>query len=327
MNTSVHADNTDASSRLYEAAHREGTTTATVSTADLRQLLAAASQNNSSPQLSTLYIGTSGRGKGLFSDELLRQQHLHIDQALVECIAAAGIIREGVGLTGPELLKFSHALKSHLDGVAQAQDAYNAVISYMLANPCESPMEFLRCWNEGNFDSLRNEWPDAPEEIYLADSQHPDFKGLETAEQDLPSQLVGTKLLARCNEWIAVASSQGSDPKTVALLDEVSGFLAQQPVSARAADAADGVRDDLNPDGAYIQYEAAAKALSTAVQRAYPVTSQAEFKVGRHIIRGEVTAHRRFAGSTPGEFFIRNLLTGTKRKVTHRQAIATKGNQ
>lgn len=51
-----------------------------------------------------------------------------------------------------------------------SQASYNAVIDYMLGKGyMESPMDFLRCWNEGNFDTLREEWPDAPEEIYLAD--------------------------------------------------------------------------------------------------------------------------------------------------------------
>ena len=56
-----------------------------------------------------------------------------------------------------------------------ATAAYNAVIEYILGKGfMESPMEFLRCWNQGNFEALREEWPDAPEEIYLAD---PLYKG------------------------------------------------------------------------------------------------------------------------------------------------------
>lgn len=57
----------------------------------------------------------------------------------------------------------------------KTETAYNAVIGYMLGKGyCEEPLEFLRCWNEGNFEALREEWPDAPEEIYLAD---PLYKG------------------------------------------------------------------------------------------------------------------------------------------------------
>lgn len=52
---------------------------------------------------------------------------------------------------------------------------WNAVIGYMLGKGCcEEPLEFLRCWNEGNYKALREEWPDAPEDIYLAD---PLYKG------------------------------------------------------------------------------------------------------------------------------------------------------
>ncbi|MBZ9667487.1 hypothetical protein H3221_022355 [Pseudomonas sp. LMG 31766] len=48
--------------------------------------------------------------------------------------------------------------------------AFNAVIQYMLGEGySEEPMEFLRVWNDGNFDALRNEWPKAPAEIYYAD--------------------------------------------------------------------------------------------------------------------------------------------------------------
>jgi hypothetical protein len=62
-----------------------------------------------------------------------------------------------------------------LDELNKTEATYNAVIDYVLGKGyMESPLEFLRCWNEGNFDALREEWPDAPEEIYLAD---PLYKG------------------------------------------------------------------------------------------------------------------------------------------------------
>lgn len=28
-------------------------------------------------------------------------------------------------------------------------------------------MLFLRYWNEGDFDVIRREWPDAPEEVFI----------------------------------------------------------------------------------------------------------------------------------------------------------------
>jgi hypothetical protein len=32
---------------------------------------------------------------------------------------------------------------------------------------------FLRCWSEGDFDAIRKEWPEAPEEVFVgADPMH-----------------------------------------------------------------------------------------------------------------------------------------------------------
>lgn len=224
MNNPTQISASEALGRLYEAAHREGATQATVSSDDLRLLLDTASNANV-PQSSMLHIGTSGRGKE-FSNEALAHQVQVLAQALGECIGAAGIVRGGVGLTGPELLHFAEDLKSHVAGFEQAQTSYNAVINYILANPCESPMEFLRCWREGSFDSLRNEWPDAPEDIYLADSQHPDFKGFGARKGAETVELTGTKLLGRCRE-VHVATA-ATDVEAVSLLEDLTAYLDTQ---------------------------------------------------------------------------------------------------
>lgn len=61
-------------------------------------------------------------------------------------------------------------LEKELEESRKSDKCFNAVIRYMLGKGyMESPLEFLRCWNEGNFEALREEWSDAPEEIYLAD--------------------------------------------------------------------------------------------------------------------------------------------------------------
>lgn len=61
-------------------------------------------------------------------------------------------------------------LLARVEELEAADSCWAAVIDYMLgAGSMEEPMEFLRLWNEGAFDSLRKEWPDAPEEVYLAD--------------------------------------------------------------------------------------------------------------------------------------------------------------
>lgn len=76
------------------------------------------------------------------------------------------------GMSAAQVIKFQ---AEELEDSRKSDECFNAVISYILGKGyMESPLEFLRCWNEGNFEALREEWPDAPEEIYLAD---PLYKG------------------------------------------------------------------------------------------------------------------------------------------------------
>lgn len=59
--------------------------------------------------------------------------------------------------------------------LGKAEATYNAVIDYMLGDGyCEDPLDFLRAWNEGDFEGLRKWWPNAPKEIYFTD---PLYKG------------------------------------------------------------------------------------------------------------------------------------------------------
>lgn len=52
------------------------------------------------------------------------------------------------------------------------QDAALAAIEFALR--AEEGLEFLRCWNQGDFDDIRREWPEAPEAVYIgADPLHP----------------------------------------------------------------------------------------------------------------------------------------------------------
>ena len=55
--------------------------------------------------------------------------------------------------------------------VEAAPDAAVAAIAFALENgDCE---DFLRCWSEGDFDAIRREWPEAPEEVFIgADPLH-----------------------------------------------------------------------------------------------------------------------------------------------------------
>lgn len=58
------------------------------------------------------------------------------------------------------------ALKAEL--ADQAPYAAVAAIAYALGRGfMESPMDFLRCWNEGDFEAVRNEWPEVPDEVFI----------------------------------------------------------------------------------------------------------------------------------------------------------------
>lgn len=62
-----------------------------------------------------------------------------------------------------ELAAFLGALAQQpaaVDGACAA-----AAIRFALTDP--EGMTFLRLWNEGDFDTLRREWPDAPIEVYV----------------------------------------------------------------------------------------------------------------------------------------------------------------
>lgn len=48
----------------------------------------------------------------------------------------------------------------YLDG-----DPASAAIAYALQT--REPMEFLRLWNEGSFEDIRREWPDAPDDVFI----------------------------------------------------------------------------------------------------------------------------------------------------------------
>jgi hypothetical protein len=60
-----------------------------------------------------------------------------------------------------------------------SNNAAVAAIQYALATGTEDPINFLYCWNEGDFESIRNEWPDAPEEVFKgADPLYKDEEGV-----------------------------------------------------------------------------------------------------------------------------------------------------
>ena len=49
-----------------------------------------------------------------------------------------------------------------------------AAIKYAIEHQGDSPIEFLHCWYYGNFDAIRSEWEDVPDEVFIgADPLHP----------------------------------------------------------------------------------------------------------------------------------------------------------
>ena len=57
-----------------------------------------------------------------------------------------------------------------------------AAIVFSLETDCW--LEFLRCWNKGNFDSIREEWPDAPESVFVGtDPLHGKQSAIQVNEQ------------------------------------------------------------------------------------------------------------------------------------------------
>lgn len=59
---------------------------------------------------------------------------------------------------------YAAAIDDALKKVDQAPDASTAAIAFALET--DEGMTFLRCWNEGDFDAIRREWPEAPDDVF-----------------------------------------------------------------------------------------------------------------------------------------------------------------
>lgn len=49
---------------------------------------------------------------------------------------------------------------------AEAGPMWNALLNYVLENQGEESLTLLRLWREGSFDTIRQEWPDVPDEVF-----------------------------------------------------------------------------------------------------------------------------------------------------------------
>jgi hypothetical protein len=65
--------------------------------------------------------------------------------------------------------------KAQAAPVCNATDAPDpAVAAIQFALTTDEGLAFLRCWNEGNFDAIRREWPEAPPSVFAgADPYRP----------------------------------------------------------------------------------------------------------------------------------------------------------
>lgn len=87
---------------------------------------------------------------------------------------SVGCFPSGEVPVGTELfIKEGSPIKRHNDSAAVA------AIKFSLRNDIDEGDSFLRCWNEGDFDSCRKWWPEAPEDCYIgADPLHSETKKL-----------------------------------------------------------------------------------------------------------------------------------------------------
>ncbi|WP_433867012.1 hypothetical protein [Ralstonia wenshanensis] len=85
----------------------------------------------------------------------------HWSQKLIEFFGPDA--REGINALERQLRE---ALAGQRAGVAEGDETFQAVIAFVLRNGIDG-IEFLRCWNEGDFEACRKEWPEAPDACYI----------------------------------------------------------------------------------------------------------------------------------------------------------------
>ncbi|MOA41460.1 hypothetical protein D3C78_1634220 [compost metagenome] len=103
--------------------------------------------NNRMQELMLAYLTLAVEGNSQPARKLIAGQRLHTGLHL-DYIAATRCY----GIQGAD---------ESMDGT----DAAVAAIQFALDD--EDGMQFLRLWNEGEFDVIRREWPDAPAEVFI----------------------------------------------------------------------------------------------------------------------------------------------------------------
>lgn len=97
------------------------------------------------------------------------------DARAIERAVVAKLHAQGID-TSPERVEET-AECVHDDGTA-------AVAAVQFALEADDGMTWLRLWNEGEFDTLRKEWPETPEACFIgADPLHPATKAALSARE------------------------------------------------------------------------------------------------------------------------------------------------
>lgn len=83
-------------------------------------------------------------------------------------ISGNGMSAEGIAALEDVEAEYASMVRANNDHGNHA-----AVAAIEFALKTEDGLQFLRCWNEGNFEAIRDEWPEAPEEVFIgADQLH-----------------------------------------------------------------------------------------------------------------------------------------------------------
>lgn len=98
------------------------------------------------------------------------QWHGHIVGWYSTCLTPEGYAVESATENGSVQIYPAAALELWDGGVGrrcEMSHAAVAAIQYALDNRDESPMEFLHCWMHGDFDVIRREWENVPDEVFI----------------------------------------------------------------------------------------------------------------------------------------------------------------
>ncbi|MCQ2994209.1 phosphohydrolase [Pseudomonas syringae] len=120
-----------------------------------------------------------------FDHVLARPEQADPEQALQKLDQLAWILAEGLFILNednPEHAAWFAEAKAALDALRMPPpDPATAAIEFALQD--DDGLDFLRLWNEGSFDAIRENWPDAPDDVFIgADTTH--FKKTDSSEND-----------------------------------------------------------------------------------------------------------------------------------------------